>query len=89
MTGPRIRYERVRIGGPGVEPRTLLLQVLSESDAFLLGIEVDLEGDEVTSPGCDERRHLIDKAAVRRRTPLVMDRLYGVLVEPGNREAPQ
>jgi hypothetical protein len=49
----------------------------------LCGDEVNREADEVAPRGVDTRRHMIDCTLVRRRTPVRLDRHYGVLLAEG------
>lgn len=81
-------YERVRYRPEGGRTRSIYLQdPVVSGDAGLLGatltgIEVDREGIEVTGRGFDERRHVISLDLVLEREPMVIDRLYGHLVDP-------
>lgn len=58
------------------------LLVTGENAGFLSGIEVRANGDAIVPKGeADERRHIIDKTTITRRTPLRMSRHYAELVE--------
>lgn len=58
------------------------LAITGENPAFLIGIEVRANGDAIVPAGeADERRHVIDKMTIKRRTPLVMSKFYAELVE--------
>lgn len=74
-------FERVRFkSSQGV--RTIYLRHPRTRGPFLVGVEVDRQGDELAPRGVDERRHVIALSTVRRRTPMVLDRKYTELV-PG------
>lgn len=70
------RYERIRLNG-----RTLYLNIDTENDQFLRGVEVDRLGDEIRGRDFDRRVHLIDKLAITRRTPMQMSLMYAELEE--------
>lgn len=70
-----IRYERITIAGQ----RPFWLCIKEESDQFLTGIEVKINGDEVTGRGFDERLRVIHKEMIAKRVPAVMNGLYGEL----------
>lgn len=71
-------WERIRVNG-----KTLILRDPQESRLLgittLVGVEVDKFDNEVAPVGVDERRHIIEEAAITRRTPLTMNRTYGEL----------
>ena len=71
------RYARIRFAG-----KTAILEITGENDVLLRGIEVDRFGAPIKPKGlADERLRVISKDLITRRTPLVMDRHYGELVE--------
>ncbi len=72
------KVERLRVVPEvpeGSRPFTVLVEVVSESDRFLVGYEVNRDGE------LDERLHLIEKSLIRRRTPMRMNLHYGWLEE--------
>jgi hypothetical protein len=71
----KIRYELVRL----IDGSRVILQVHRETDTFLVGDEVETNGDLVSGRFFDTRSHLIDKTQIDQRTPLVMNRTYAVL----------
>lgn len=74
-------YERVTYRPEGSRrSRKVYLHQPAVVGAFLTGIEVDREGDEVAGPGYDNRRHVLDLGLVVSRESFVMDRIYGELV---------
>lgn len=80
----RKSYARVTL----TDGRKLRLEVVTDSARFLTGYEVSVEGERVapktaTHPAADERLHLIDKALIKRVTPLTMNLTYGMLFAPG------
>jgi hypothetical protein len=60
-------------------PRAFILRVEREDARVLIGIEVNADGDEIVPAGHDERRHIIEKAAIMLRICQVWDRKYGKL----------
>lgn len=74
-------YERITYRPEGGRTRSIYLQDVVEAGDVLTGIEVDREGDEVNGRGFDERRHIIATELIVRRVPMVMDNIYGELVE--------
>lgn len=84
-------YARVRFTSEDGPAATAILRdpAVHGSDGTLMGrvlvgVEVDREGDEVASRGVDERVRIISTSLVSKQTPLVMDRLTGLLTEPGD-----
>jgi hypothetical protein len=71
----RNKYERVRLDSG----KTIRLRVVEDNTHTLVGIEVDVYGDEVAGRGFDERKHIIFKGAITRRTPLEFDNTYAML----------
>jgi hypothetical protein len=65
--------------------KTVLLSKVRTTSIFLTGIEVDREGDEVSGAGFDERRRMIHKKTLLKRTPMKMDNKYAELVEEGQK----
>lgn len=74
-------YERVTYRPEGGRARTIYLHRPVVSGPFLIGMEVNREGDDISGKGFDERKHIIETALVVRRVPMVMDNNYGELVE--------
>lgn len=72
------KYERVTFTD-GDKRRTVILEVTSESDLFVFGIEVDLFGDEVRHGKVDLTRRFIDKTLITRRVPMTMSLKYAQL----------
>lgn len=73
-------YERVTYRPEGAcRARTVILRDTTEGDRLLSGVEVDRHGGKAGTLEVSERRHVIDLALVERRTPLTLDRHYGVL----------
>lgn len=73
------RYERITLDKE-VGGGSFLLRVLGESEDFLRGVEVGIDGDPVSGKGFDERQRIIQKAAIRSRVAYRMDLHYGALV---------
>ena len=69
------RVERIRIAPIGSPRRTFFLAISKEGPDWLTGKELDGEG------GWDGVIHLIDKAAIVKRTPVGMNLHYGVFEE--------
>lgn len=74
-------YERVSYREESGKRHTVILQNPTEAGPFLTGVEVGKDGDEIAPRGFDERRHFIALELVTKRTPLVMDKIYGELTE--------
>ena len=72
------QYVRIKLQN---KVRTFILQIISENEKFLIGIEVDKYGDEVSGKGYDERKHIIEKTEIKRATPMQMNLFYGELEE--------
>lgn len=74
-----IRYERIRFEANG-RRRTIYLRITGKKDTvlstFVMGIEVDKGGNEISGRDFDERLHLIDEQAIIKRTPMVMNTKY-------------
>ena len=68
-------YTRVKLE----DGRRLTLEVTHETERVLVGVQIKDDGDEVTKPGVDILKHVIDKQAIVRRTALVMNKHYGIL----------
>ena len=60
--------------------KTVILDRVRATSRFITGIEVDKEGNEISGSDFDQRRRVISKKAIRRRTPLKMDNKYATLV---------
>lgn len=74
-----IRYERVNFVDEGNKARSVMLRVLSDTDRFLTGYEVDRDGEEISGRDFDRRTRIIDKTLIRKRMEYVMDLTYGTL----------
>lgn len=74
-------YERITFRPEGGRARSVILKNTRESDLILSGVEVSIDGDEVAGKGFDERVRIISKDLILKRVPLVMDKIYGELVE--------
>jgi hypothetical protein len=60
--------------------RSLRLRVRPETNAaFLVGIEVKKNGDEVHGKSYDERLHYVQRSAIKQTTPLEWNLTYAVL----------
>jgi hypothetical protein len=59
--------------------RAFFLRVESESDAFISGIEVDVDGDEVKPKGADERLRIIQPSELAFARPAVFNNTYAML----------
>lgn len=70
-----IRYARITLaqGDP------FFIKIKSETLRFLTGVEVDREGDAVTSPGVDEKLHLIEVSELKKRVDYRMNLMYARL----------
>lgn len=81
MTFEKISYRPAE----GARTKTIFLQDVRETTVLghpaITGVEVAADGDEISGKGFDERTHIIQAALVVRRTPMVMDNTYGLLVE--------
>ncbi len=64
--------------------RTFLLQDTSKSKRFLIGVEVNKFGDEISGKGFDERLRLIELGAITSTVEMVMNPKYAELEEIKN-----
>lgn len=71
-----VRYERIDADGLH---RPVILRIEADDGFFVIGIEVGMDGEPIKPRGADERRRLIEKAAIIYRKPLAMNRTYGTL----------
>jgi len=73
-----MHYERITL----MDGTRFVLRIAGgESERFLRGVEVRMDGDEVAGTTFDQRRRVIDKACIRTRTPLRMNPTYAELEE--------
>lgn len=56
-----------------------ILRVIRETPAFVRGVEVNAEGDEVVPPGAHQRLRIIDRGRIARSTPMRMNPKYATL----------
>ena len=80
--------ERVTYRPEGARARTMYLSDVRDitvaGEPALVGAEVDKDGSPVLPMGKDgesRRLHIVQLALVVRRTPVVMDNIYGEFVE--------
>ena len=81
VSHPKGGYERVRFVDDDSRTKTVFLDSVRQTGVFVTGIEVDKEGDEVSGKGFDQRRRVIAKKTILKRTPMRMDKKYAQLVE--------
>jgi hypothetical protein len=75
-------YQRVTYHPEGGRKRTILLDVESDGELFLMGTEVTIEGVfKWTKAGTTKTVHMISSDLVDDQVPMVMDLHYGMLVE--------
>ena len=83
MTGRR--FEKVTTKDHEGRKRTVLLEIAGESDAWLIGEEVEKEGSRLGHYDKDgalvTRTHMIDKGTILCRKSMVMNNHYGELEE--------
>lgn len=68
-----MQYERVNTTDWTGRKRTILLQIIKESEVWLSGWRAYSNGDR------SDNMHLIDKATITKRTPMMMNLHYGEL----------
>ncbi len=75
--------ERITYRPEGARARTNYLTDVQATSIMgaecITGMELNREGDSVIREG--DRRHIIQAALVIRRTPVVMDKIYGEYVD--------
>jgi len=75
MTDTR-RYEQIVTRDHADQVMSVILEIKSETDRWLVGVELDTDGTIKSGRGYDERVHVIDVGTITRRTPLVMNNHY-------------
>lgn len=71
-------YEKVRFND-GPRRRTVLLRNVEATTFFIIGVEVDDEGQPISGRGFDERKRIIGLDLIIKRTPMTVSMKYGTL----------
>jgi len=71
-------YESILLAEKSMDGgRTVLLRITNETPAYLFGVEIKPNGDEIKRGV--ETQHIIEKSAIKMRLPMIWNKHYGIL----------
>lgn len=69
-----IKYAKITASG-----QRFILRVTRETPRFVIGIEVNADGEEVVPPGYHNRMRVVQRTTITRYVEMCMNNKYGTL----------